>query len=420
MDRSSVVVVTGVGVISSIGCDRQSFWKALIAGVSGVRPIAAFDATPHKTRIASEALSFEPGERLSHKQARRMARVSQFAVCAAQDAVRDAGLDLGKEDASRVGCVVGSAAGDYANLEEQFIRFREKGPGSVNALTIPKVIPNMPVCNVAISLGIRGPNLGVAAACSTGAHAIGTALGILRQGQAEVVLAGGSESTITPFVLDGYSSMGVLSARNEQPELASRPFDADRDGFVMGEGAGILVLETLEHARKRGAEILAVLRGFGMSSDAYNIAIPEPDGSAAALAMRLAMRDGGLNVEDIGHINAHGTSTKVNDRVESKAIVKAFGDMYPRVWVSANKSMIGHTLGAAGAIEAAAAVLTLYHGVIPPTINQATPDPDCHDLRIVANVAQEARVKAVLSNSFGFGGQNGVLAFSALGESAGV
>jgi 3-oxoacyl-[acyl-carrier-protein] synthase II len=410
MDRSSDIVVTGVGVVCSIGCDRETFWNALIAGVSGVRPIAAFDPSLHKTRIASEALSFRPGDKLTHKQARRMARVSQFAVCAAYDAVRDSGLDLENEDLSRFGCVIGSAAGDYSNLEEQFVRFREKGPGSVNALTIPKVIPNMPVCNVAITLGIRGPSLGVSAACSTGTHAIGTALGFLRQGQADVILAGGAESTITPFVLDGYSCMGVLSERNDHPEMASRPFDADRDGFVMGEGAGVLVLETMEHARKRGAEILATLRGFGMTSDAYNIAIPEPDGGAAALAMQGAIRDGGLSVEDIGHINAHGTSTKVNDRVESKAIRQAFGGDYRRVWVSSNKSMIGHTLGAAGAIEAVATVLTLYHGVIPPTINLMTKDPEC-DLNIVANVARDVRVKAALSNSFGFGGQNGVLSF---------
>ncbi len=409
MDRPRDVAVTGVGVVCSIGCTREAFWKALVSGVSGVRPIAAFDASGHKTQIASEVLSFDPAVKLSHKQLRRMARVSQFAVSAAMEALRDAGLDLGREDPTRVGCVIGSAAGDYSNLEEQFDKFREKGPGSVNPLTIPKVIPNMPVCNVAISLGLRGPNLGVSAACSTGTHAIGTALGILRQGQADVLLAGGAESTLTPFVLDGYACMGVLSERNEPPEAASRPFDRDRDGFVMGEGAGILVLENLDHARKRGAEILAVLRGFGMSCDAYNIAIPEPDGKAAALAMELALRDAGLN-RDVGHVNAHGTSTKVNDRVESVAIRHVFGEHARRVWVSSNKSMIGHTLGAAGAIEAVATVLTLYHGIIPPTVNYETPDPEC-ELTIVANTAVESRVGAAISNSFGFGGQNGVLAF---------
>jgi 3-oxoacyl-[acyl-carrier-protein] synthase II len=382
-----------------------------VAGISGIRPICAFDASGHKTRIASEAVSFDPGATLGHKQARRMARFSQFAVCAASDAVKDAGLELDKEDVSRIGCVVGSAAGDYAGLEEQFVRFREKGPGSVNALTVPKVIPNMPACNVAISLGIHGPNLGVSAACATGSYAIGTALGILRQGQADVILAGGAESTITAFVLDGYSNMGVLSQRNERPEEASKPFDADRDGFVMGEGAGILVLETLEHARKRGAEVLARVGGFGMTCDAYNIAIPEPAGTSAAAAMEMAVRDARLNVEDIGHINAHGSSTKVNDRVESNAIRRAFGEHTMRVLVTSNKSMIGHTLGAAGAIEAVATVLSLYHDIIPPTINYRTRDPEC-DLNIVANEAREAKLKAAISNSFGFGGQNGVVLFS--------
>jgi 3-oxoacyl-[acyl-carrier-protein] synthase II len=410
MNHLQDVVVTGLGVISSLGRDRSEFWSRLIAGKSGIGPIASFDAAGYKTRIASEVIPFDPSDLLSHKQIRRMARVAQFAVCAALEAFRDAGLDLAAEDPLRLGCVIGSAAGDYSNLEEQFIRFREKGPGSVNALTVPKVIPNMPACNVAITLGIRGPNLGVSAACATGAHAIGTALGILRQGSADVILAGGAESTITPFVLDGYSSMGVLSQRNDRPEEASRPFDAERDGFVMGEGAGVLVLETLEHARKRGAVILARLAGFGMTCDAYNIAIPEPDGSAAAAAMSAALADAGFNTEEVDHINAHGTSTKVNDRVESSAVRKAFGAHTRKILVSSNKSMIGHTLGAAGAIEAAATVLSLHYGIIPPTINYRNPDPEC-DLTIVANEAREVRVKAALSNSFGFGGQNGVLAF---------
>ncbi|MCU0587370.1 MAG: beta-ketoacyl-ACP synthase II [Syntrophobacteraceae bacterium] len=407
----NTVVVTGAGVVSSIGCTKDTFWTSLVEGVSGVKPISAFDASLHKTRIAAEVTSLAPEQWLGHKQIRRMARVSLFASCAAVEAVRDAGLDLEKEDRSRVGCVVGSAAGDYGNLEEQFLRFRSKGPGSVSPLTVPKVIPNMPAANVAIVLGIQGPSLGVATACATGCHAVGLAMGILGQGHADVMLAGGAESTITPFVLDGYASMGVLSERNERFQEASRPFDADRDGFVLGEGAGVLVLETLEHARKRGAEILACAAGFGMTSDAYNIAIPEPDGRAAARAMEQAMRQAGLNREDVGHINAHGTSTQVNDRVETNAIRLAFGDRHRRVLVSSNKSMIGHTLGAAGAIEAVAAVLTLYHGVIPPTINYRTRDPQC-DLSIVGEEAREARLKAALSNSFGFGGQNAVAAFT--------
>jgi 3-oxoacyl-[acyl-carrier-protein] synthase II len=334
-----------------------------------------------------------------------------LASCAAVSAVKDAGLDLNSENPDRVGCVIGSAAGDYYNLEQQYDRFKEKGPGFVNPLAIPKVIPNMPASNVGITLGIRGPNLGVSTACATGAHAIGIALMILRQGFADIVLAGGAESTITPYVVDGYSCMGVLSQRNDSPHQASRPFDADRDGFVIGEGAGVLVLESLSHAKERRADVLALVKGFGMTCDAYNVAIPEPEGVAAASAMVGAIRDARLNIEDIGHINAHGTSTKVNDKVEAKAIQAAFAEHGRKVQVTSIKSMIGHTLGAAGAIEAAATVLTLQRGIIPPTINHYTRDPECN-LNIVANEARESKIMAAISNSFGFGGQNGVLVFT--------
>ncbi|MHC1725159.1 MAG: beta-ketoacyl-ACP synthase II [Syntrophobacteraceae bacterium] len=404
------VVVTGVGVVSSIGCTKDAFWKSLVEGISGVKVIKSFDASGQKSQIASEVLSFKPDILLNPKQIRRMARVSQFAVCAATNAVQDAGLELQSMDTTRVCCIVGSAAGDYHNLEEQFLRFREKGPGSVNALTIPKVIPNMPACNVGISLGIRGPNLGVSTACATGTHAIGVALSLLRSGWVDVAIAGGAESTITPFVIDGYSSMGVLSTRNSEPHRASRPFDADRDGFVIGEGAGILVLETMRHAKNRGAEILALLKGFGMTCDAYNIAIPEPDGISASIAIQNAIKDAGLKIEDIDYINAHGTSTKVNDRTETNAIRKAFGEHAKKVQVSSIKSMIGHTLGAAGAIEAVATVLTLYHGILPPNINYETIDPEC-SLNIVANKAQQTNPGAAISNSFGFGGQNATVVF---------
>jgi len=405
------VAVTGIGVFSSIGCDRETFWSSLVSGISGIKYIQAFDASRHKSKIASEVISFQPEIFLNFKQARRMARVSQLASCAAVSAVKDAGLDLNSENLDRVGCVIGSAAGDYYNLEQQYDRFKEKGPGFVNPLAIPKVIPNMPASNVGITLGIRGPNLGVSTACATGAHAIGIALMILRQGFADIVLAGGAESTITPYVVDGYSCMGVLSQRNDSPHQASRPFDADRDGFVIGEGAGVLVLESLSHAKERRADVLALVKGFGMTCDAYNVAIPEPEGVAAASAMVGAIRDAKLNIEDIGHINAHGTSTKVNDKVEAKAIQAAFAEHGRKVQVTSIKSMIGHTLGAAGAIEAAATVLTLQRGIIPPTINHYTTDPECN-LNIVANEARESKIKAAISNSFGFGGQNGVLVFT--------
>ena len=409
MDKNRAVVVTGIGVFTSIGCNRADFWNSLTTGKSGIRRIQAFDPHSHKSQISSEVISYNPADYFDRKESRKMARVSQLASSAAIEAVKDAGLDLNNEDRDRIGCVIGSAAGDIAHLEDQHIRFLKMGPGSVNPLTVPRVIPNMPVCNAAIVLGIHGPNLGVSAACSTGTHSIGIALGLLRGGMADVILAGGAESTITPLVLDAYASMGVLSTSNEKPESASRPFDLNRDGFIMGEGACVLVLETLEHAEKRGAKPLALLCGFGMTSDAYGIAAPEPNGIWAAKAMQLAVKDSGLVLEDIGYINAHGTSTRVNDKTETLAIQKAFG--YRDIPVSSSKSMIGHTLGAAGAIEAAATVLAIHHGILPPTINFELKDPEC-DLDVIPNHARAVKIRAAISNSFGFGGQNGVLVFS--------
>ena len=409
MDKNRAVVVTGIGVFTSIGCKRAEFWNSLITGISGIKRIQAFDPHAHKSQIGSEVISYKPEDYFDRKESRKMARVSQLASSAAIEAVMDAGLDLKNEDRDRIGCVIGSAAGDYTHLEDQHIRFLKMGPGSVNPLTVPRVIPNMPVCNAAMLLGIHGPNLGVSAACTTGTHSIGIALGLLRGGMADVILAGGAESTMTSLVLDAYASMGVLSTFNEKPEIASRPFDLTRDGFVMGEGACVLVLETLEHAEKRGAKPLALLSGFGMTSDAYGIAAPEPNGTWAAAAMQLAVKDAGLDLEDIGYINAHGTSTRVNDKTETLAIKKAFG--YRNIPVSSNKSMIGHTLGAAGAIEAAATVLAVHHGILPPTINFEFKDPEC-DLDVIPGEARAVKIGAAISNSFGFGGQNGVLVFS--------
>lgn len=409
MSNNKSIVVTGIGVFTSIGCNRIDFWNSIMAGKSGVKRIQAFDPSEHKTQIASEITDYDPKDYFDRKEARKMARVSQFASSAAIEAVKDAGLDLGKEDRTRIGCVIGSAAGDYNHLEEQHQRFLSKGPGSVNPVTVPRCIPNMPVCNAANTLGIYGPNLGISAACTTGTHSIGIALGLLRGSTADVILAGGAESTITPLVLDAYSSMGVLSSYNEHPEKASRPFDLNRDGFVMGEGSSVLVLETLEHAEKRGAIPLAYLSGFGMTADAYGIAAPEPTGKWAALAMENAVKDANLSMDDIGYVNAHGTSTKMNDKTETIAIKKAFKDR--NVPVSSTKSMIGHTLGAAGAIEAAACVMAVNQGILPPTINFETKDPDC-DIDMIPNKARETNIKAAISNSFGFGGQNGVLVFS--------
>jgi 3-oxoacyl-[acyl-carrier-protein] synthase II len=409
MSDDKLVVVTGIGVFSSIGNTREDFWNALVSGTSGVKTIQAFDAGNHKSQIASEVTGFRPEDYLNRSQLRRMARVSQLATCAAVEAVKDAGLDLEKENTLRVGCVIGSAAGDHDHGEELYGKFKEKGPGFVNPLTVPRMIPNMPACNAAIVLGIRGPNLGVSTACATGSSSIGMAMSLLREGRADVILAGGAESTITPVVVDSYSSMRVLSKRNHDPQAASRPFDADRDGFVIGEGAGVLVLETWEHARQRDAQPLAVLKGYGMTSDAFNVALPEPEGQWAAAAVEDALRDAGLNPEDIDYVNAHGTSTKVNDATETNVIRRVFGDR--KVPVSSNKSMIGHTLGAAGAIEAAATVLSVFHQIAPPTINFHTKDPRC-DLDVVPNEARDLTMDAAISNSFGFGGQNAVLLFT--------
>ncbi|MBE0652967.1 MAG: beta-ketoacyl-[acyl-carrier-protein] synthase II, partial [Bacteroidales bacterium] len=324
MEKNNAVAVTGIGVFTSVGCKRIDFWNSLITGKSGIKRIQAFDPKAHKTQIGSEILSYKPEDYFDRKESRKMARVSQLASSAAIEAVKDAGLDLNNEDRSRIGCVIGSAAGDYNHLEDQHIRFLKMGPDSINPLTVPRVIPNMPACNAAMVLGIHGPNLGVSAACTTGTHSIGIALGLLRGGSADVILAGGAESTMTALVLEAYSSMGVLSTYNENPELASRPFDMRRDGFVMGEGACVLVLENLDHAQKRGAIPLAFLSGFGMTSDAFAIASPEPNGTWAAAAMKLAVKDAGLNPEDIGYINAHGTSTRLNDKTETLAIKQAF------------------------------------------------------------------------------------------------
>ncbi len=409
MENNKAVVVTGIGIFTSIGCSRIDFWNSLVEGQSGIRRIQAFDPEGHKSQIGSEVLSYSPENYFDRKESRKMARVSQLASSAAIEAVKDAGLDLSVEDRNRIGCVIGSAAGDITHFEDQHTRFLKMGPGSVNPLTVPRVIANMPVCSAAMVLGVHGPNLGVSAACTTGTHSIGIALGLLRGGMADVILAGGAESTMTPLVLDAYASMGVLSSSNEYPERASRPFDLNRDGFVMGEGACVLVLETLEHAEKRNAKPLALISGFGMTSDAYAIAAPEPSGLWAAEAMKLAIKDAGLSPVEIGYVNAHGTSTKMNDKTETLAIKNVFGSL--PVPVGSIKSMIGHTLGAAGAIEAAATVLAIHYGILPPTINYENKDPEC-DLDVIPNVARRVKIEAAISNSFGFGGQNGVLVFT--------
>lgn len=407
------IAVTGIGVHSSLGNNRTTFWNHLAAGRSGAQPITTFDTTGFRSRIAAPDSDFDPHVFLSRKRARRMARFSQMASSAALQAAQDAGFTIGEWSRSdRVAVIVGTAAGDYEHLEREHAVLLERGPGTGNPLAVPLIIPNMSSANVGIDLGVTGVNLGIATACSSGAHAIALGMMLLRAGAADVVFAGGAEAAISPLTVNAYGTMGVLTTRNDEPERASRPFDADRDGFLIGEGAAVLVLEREPDARARGVETLGYLIGAGMSSDAHSIAIPEPNGAIAAATMEAAIRDAGLSAPDIGYINAHGTSTGANDRTETRAIHRALGSHAQSVAVSSTKSMTGHTLGAAGAIEAAATVLALRAGVLPPTINYETPDPEC-DLDYVPNEARQARVSAALSNSFGFGGQNCTLAIAA-------
>jgi len=405
------IAVTGIGVYSAIGNNKKEFWNGLIEGKSGAGAISTFDTTDYKSKIAAEIKGFAPQEFLSRKRIRRMSRFSQLASCAAIQAVQESEIQLDTMDPLRTGAVVGTAAGDYENLEAQHQKLLEKGPGFGNPLAVPMIIPNMSSANIGIDLGLTGPNIGITTACASGGHAIAMAAMILKTGGADVMFAGGAEAAISPITVNAYGCMGVLTSRNEAPQRASRPFDAERDGFLIGEGAAVLVLETEAHARARGAKILGYIAGAGMTSDAYSIAIPEPDGKNAAAAMKMAVHSGGLNYEDIGYINAHGTSTRANDKIETIAIKNAFGEAASRIPISSTKSMIGHTLGAAGAVEAVATLLALKEGVLPPTINYENPDPEC-DLDYLPNQPREASIKGALSNSFGFGGQNCVLAFT--------
>ena len=402
------VVVTGLGVVSSIGVDVPSFWNSLVNGVSGIRKISHFDPSALKVRIAAEArdFTFDP------KQAKRLERFSQFAVSAAAQALAQAGLKPGADgsDLARTGVSMGTGIGGFPFQNEQHQRFLERGPGKFHPLSLPIIIPNMAAANVAIRFGLSGPNICVATACATGNHSLGQALDIIRMGRADVMVAGGSEAAICAFTVDGFHQIGALSTRNDDPARASRPFSKSRDGFVLGEGCGALVLESQGHAEQRGATILAELAGFGMTCDAYHLTAPDPKGEGARRAMLGALADAKLNLGDIGYINAHGTSTPLNDSLETLAIKRAFGEAAGQIPVSSIKSMIGHSLGAAAALEAVASVLTILHGVIPPTINLDEPDPEL-DLDYVPNQAREAKVNTVMSNSFAFGGQNAVTVF---------
>jgi len=405
------VVVTGLGVVSCVGNDPTAFWDALIHGRSGIGPITAFDATPFKTRIAGEVKNFA----FDPKTGKRMERFTQFAVRAAEQALGQAGLlellAQGQLNPQRVGAVVGTGIGGFPFLEAEHAKFLAKGPGKFHPLTVPIIITNMASANISIQFGLKGPNYTISNACSTGNHALISAMDCIRLGRADVMVAGGVESTISPFALDGYIQLRALSTHNDDPTTASRPFSRDRDGFVLAEGGGVLVLESLSHAQKRGAHILAEMAGGGMSADAYHITAPEESGSGAAQAMLEALKDAKLPPEAIGYINAHGTSTPLNDAIETTAIKAVFGAHAYRAPVSSIKSMVGHALGGASGIEAVACVLTLQNNLIPPTINLNDPDPAL-DLDYVPNTAREAKPQAVMSNAFAFGGHNGVVIFS--------
>lgn len=399
------VVITGLGAISPLGSSKDKLWQALLAGQSGIAPITRFDATAMAVRFAGEVRDFNPEEFYDRKEARRMDRFTQYAVAAARMAVADAALDLEREDEYRLGVVFGTGIGGVETLEEQKQVLLEKGPNRVSPFFVPMMIANMAAGQIAMDIGARGINFTVINACASGASAVGEALRVLQRGEADVVISGGSEASVTPLTVAGFAAMKALSTRNEAPAQASRPFDRGRDGFVLSEGAAVMVLETLEHARSRGASIYAELAGYGCTADAYHITAPAPEGIAASKAMAAALHDAALNPEDIDYINAHGTSTPLNDRQETKAIINVFGEYAFKLPVSSTKSMTGHLLGAAGALEAVISALVIKNGIIPPTINYEEPDPECN-LDYVPNVARERRVRAVMSNSFGFGGHN--------------
>jgi len=404
------VVVTGLGAVTPIGNTVADYWTGLTSGRNGVAPITLFDASAHACRFAAEVKAFDPSGYLEAKEAKRWDRFCKFGVVAAKQALADSGLEITDANAHRIGISIGSGVGGLLTMETQAHVLADKGPGRVSPFTVPMMIPNMATGLAAIALGAKGPSSAVATACAAGSNAIGDAFRILQLGKADAMICGGAESAITPLGVAGFASAKALSFRNDDPATASRPFDAERDGFVIGEGAGLLVLETLAHAEARGATVLAEIVGYGTTCDAHHITAPTPGGVGGAAAIRLALDDAALAPESVGYINAHGTSTPANDSNETAAIKSALGDRASQIPVSSTKSMTGHLLGGSGGIEAVASVLAIRHGVVPPTINYANPDPNC-DLDVVPNTAREATLDAVLSNSFGFGGHNVCLAF---------
>jgi 3-oxoacyl-[acyl-carrier-protein] synthase II len=405
------VVITGTGLLTAVGADVQTTWRALLDGRSGAGPIQQFDATGAPVRFACEVNDFDPAQYIDRKEAKRTDRFAQLAIAAATQAMQQAGLEADRSavDPHRIGVVIGSGIGGIATFEDQHGRFLDKGPSRVSPFFVPMFISDIAAGLVSIRYGAKGPNYATVSACASGAHAIGNALRHIRAGEADVVIAGGTEASVTPMTMSGFAAMKALSERNDSPETASRPFDLTRDGFVLGEGAGVLVLEELEHARARGATILAELAGYGQTADAYHITAPAIGGEGAQRAMSLALADADETLDAVGYINAHGTSTPANDVNETAAIKAVFGELAYRMIVGSTKSMTGHTLGAAGGVEGVITGLVVQNGVIPPTINYSEPDPEC-DLDYATAGPVERPVRVALSNSFGFGGHNVALA----------
>lgn len=404
------VVVTGLGPVTSIGIGKEEYWDSLIEGRSGISHITNFDTEGYTTTIGSEVKNFDPEKYIDKKEAKRMDRFAQFAIAGTQLALEDSGLDLDSIDKRRAGVILGSGVGGIETLEREHTKLMERGAKRVSPFFIPMMISNMGPGQITMYYGFKGPSFTITTACASGNHAIGESFRMIQRGDADIIVTGGSEAAVSPISVAGFCSMKALSKRNDEPEKASRPFDKDRDGFVIGEGAGILILEELEHALNRNAHIYGEIIGYSATSDAYHVTAPDPEAEGATMAMRLAIEDGGIDYELVDYINAHGTSTYYNDKLETMAIKKAFKDHAYKLKISSTKSMTGHLLGAAGGIEAIATILTIERGIIPPTINLETPDPEC-DLDYTPNEACTMDVNYALSNSLGFGGHNGTILF---------
>lgn len=409
---SQRVVVTGLGAIHGLGKTADSFWSSLLAGKSGVDRISLFDPAAFASQIGSEVRDWNPEDHMDPKEARRNDRYTHFGFCAAKQAFADSGLDMAQEDPDRVGVLIGSGIGGMMTYETQLKKFFDGGPRKVSPFTIPALIGNICSGMFAIEIGARGPNFGVVSACATGTHAIGESMHMIKRGDADIMIAGGAEAAVTPFAYASFCSMRAMSTRNDDPATASRPFSLGRDGFIMGEGAGVLVLESLAHAKKRGARIYAEVGGYAATADAHHITMPDPEGKGLGMAMTRAIKASGITLDQVDYINAHGTSTPYNDKFETFAIKRVFGDRAKSIPISSTKSMTGHLLGAAGGIESVISVKTLQTQSIAPTINLHEPDPEC-DLDYVPNVARQARVKVAMSNNLGFGGQNAAIVFKA-------